>query len=498
METLDQSAVNLAKSIRQNESGGNFSARGKSGEYGAYQFTEPTWNNYSKQYGISVPLEQATPEQQNEVAYKKIKEWKDAGYNVGQVASMWNAGEKRKDAYLEGNKGVNDKGVSYDTAKYAENVAKTYQDYKSGNQNPDITPSSSTVDGYATKAYIPEGGMQQESGQPQNTGLLNQISNRLGDAGQALTQASTGQINPLSGLLQTAGAVGGAVGDVTSSLIKHIPILGGIFQGAEDIIGTGVKNVTENTTLGKAVVNEVQKFQASHPELAADIGAGFNIVTAIPILKGLGAVKEVVGSALSQSLKDVAEKSVMSEMTSVLSKTPAGKALLEDGGEQAIKESLVDSRHILGVEIENGRYATKEAQKVIESKINRLPSTGENLNEYINNKDVLDKSLEALKLLDGAEVSSSKIGGAVKTGITSAMVGAGETAGRALGIPGIGGLLGYGTRKVAHKIADKALSVKSLTRSVLKRSGANAVPVTAKKIAKTGLIGSSLLQKKSK
>ena len=63
-QQLDQDAVNLAKAIRQTESGGNFNARGKSGEFGAYQFTEPTWNAYASKYGINVPLEKATREQQ--------------------------------------------------------------------------------------------------------------------------------------------------------------------------------------------------------------------------------------------------------------------------------------------------------------------------------------------------------------------------------------------------------------------------------------------------
>lgn len=133
---LDQDAVNLAKAIRQQESGGDFQARGKSGEYGAYQFTEPTWKVYAKKHlGQDVPLSQATPEQQNEVAYKQIKEWKDAGRNPGEIASMWNAGESRKNAYLEGNSGVNKYGVHYDTAAYAKAVAENYQKIKSGSLN---------------------------------------------------------------------------------------------------------------------------------------------------------------------------------------------------------------------------------------------------------------------------------------------------------------------------------------------------------------------------
>lgn len=132
-QQLDQDAVNLAKAIRHHESGGNFAARGKSGEYGAYQFMPDTWKQWSRQYlGRDVPLERATPQEQNEVAYKRIKEWKDKGFNVGEIASAWNAGEGRKDAYKTGFKGVNSQGVAYDTGAYAEKVARTYQEMKRG------------------------------------------------------------------------------------------------------------------------------------------------------------------------------------------------------------------------------------------------------------------------------------------------------------------------------------------------------------------------------
>ena len=130
---LDPDAVNLAKAIRQTESGGDFKARGKSGEYGAYQFTEPTWNTYAQKHGVKAPLQQATPEQQNEVAYKQIKEWKDGGYNPGQIASMWNSG--KPDAYLDPTyKGVNKQGAKFDVPTYAKSVATAYHTIKQGGQ----------------------------------------------------------------------------------------------------------------------------------------------------------------------------------------------------------------------------------------------------------------------------------------------------------------------------------------------------------------------------
>lgn len=129
-QTLDPQIVALTKAIRQVESGGNFGARGGSGEVGGYQYTPDTWAGVAPKYGINVSLEQATPQQQNEVTYKRIKEWKDNGYNVGQIASMWNAGEGRPNAYKENWRGVNKHGVVYDTPAYAKKVATAYQSFK--------------------------------------------------------------------------------------------------------------------------------------------------------------------------------------------------------------------------------------------------------------------------------------------------------------------------------------------------------------------------------
>ena len=150
--SLDPQAVALAKAIRQSESGGNFNASGKSGEHGAYQYTDNTWAKDSASAGVHVPLQQATPEQQNEVAYNRIKGWKDAGYNPGQIASMWNAGAGEPDAYKgtfsngKPSVGVNGYGVKYDVPSYAKSVASAYQTLKGGGQvNADPNNPSSTA-----------------------------------------------------------------------------------------------------------------------------------------------------------------------------------------------------------------------------------------------------------------------------------------------------------------------------------------------------------------
>lgn len=141
--SLDPKIVNLAKAIRQTESQGNFQAQGKSGEYGAYQFMPSTWEGTAPKYGVNVPLQQATPEQQNEVAYKQLTDWskEHPDWNVGNFASAWNAGAGKPNAYLEGHVGVNDKGISYDTPAYAKQVATAYQQFKGQAQPDNAVPS---------------------------------------------------------------------------------------------------------------------------------------------------------------------------------------------------------------------------------------------------------------------------------------------------------------------------------------------------------------------
>src|ERR1035441_4508617 len=59
---------------------------------GRYQFTANTWKAYAREVlgNSNAPM---TPENQNQVAYPKMKQWKDAGNSYAQIASMWNAGE---------------------------------------------------------------------------------------------------------------------------------------------------------------------------------------------------------------------------------------------------------------------------------------------------------------------------------------------------------------------------------------------------------------------
>lgn len=308
---LDQQAVSMAKAIRQTESGGDWNAKGKSGEYGAYQFTPATWDAYSREAGVNAAFGAATPDQQNEVAYKKIKQWKDQGYNVGQVASMWNAGVGKPNAYIEGHKGKNSLGVEYDTPAYAKKVAEAYQRLK-GTEAPQPQVS------------------------PVNPTFLQDAGKSLGEVGTGLANAAgkafAGEINPASGLLQGAGALAGGINDLTGDVLHHTPIVGDVVRGAEGLIGKGVEKVA-NTQAGQNIIGRYQDFAAEHPEAAGNIGAAGEIVAAYPTLRGLAVTKNALKGGVKTALKGATDD-VLETVAKDLGPKGRAKAIVQRGTEK--------------------------------------------------------------------------------------------------------------------------------------------------------------------
>ncbi len=321
-EQLDPTVVNMARAIKSVETRGQadpYKARGKSGEYGAYQYTEPTWKADSAKYlGQEVPLENATTEQQNKVAYHKIKELKDKGYNPLQVASIWNSGKPDP----EGNVGTNKQGVHFDTPQYTKSVVDSYNKFRSG-LTPNPQPTTSTVGSNITGS-TPESAPEQ--------GLGEQLGGRLSNAATALNKGVTGEINPLSSILQTVGQGAGAVGDVVNKGLELIP---GIKQ-VEDFIGKGVGSAA-NTGVGKSILNTWQDFAQKHPEAADDIGAVGNILTTIPIFKGFGLAKEAIGTGFEKALG----KDALGSLVSDVAPKETGQALAKGIAKRGTTKSLI-------------------------------------------------------------------------------------------------------------------------------------------------------------
>lgn len=141
MDDKERLANAITKGLAYQENGGKLNLNnirsGQSGEMKSiFQFTPDTWKNYSKQvFGKEAPL---TNDNETYVVKQKVSGWIDKGFNAQQIASMWNAGESRPNAYKENWKGTNNYGVKYDTPTYAKNVLDYSRKFYSENssQNP--------------------------------------------------------------------------------------------------------------------------------------------------------------------------------------------------------------------------------------------------------------------------------------------------------------------------------------------------------------------------
>jgi hypothetical protein len=96
------------------ESGGDCTARGKSGEVGCLQFLPSTWAMWSTEVFGYVP--EMSKINELYVASAKITKWLFQGHTEEQIAVLWNSGGTTH------KKGVNKYGVPYDTFAYAKLV----------------------------------------------------------------------------------------------------------------------------------------------------------------------------------------------------------------------------------------------------------------------------------------------------------------------------------------------------------------------------------------
>lgn len=145
-------ALLITKALAYTENGGKptTAKAGKSGELKSiFQFLPSTWKLYSKQVlGQDVPL---TLESEAYVVHKKVSDWIDHLEEDGtpeeeiplKIASMWNAGERKADAYKENHKGTNKYGVAYDTPAYAKKVGNYVKEFS--NEGADQVPPDTKV-----------------------------------------------------------------------------------------------------------------------------------------------------------------------------------------------------------------------------------------------------------------------------------------------------------------------------------------------------------------
>lgn len=116
---LQERIDRLLKTIRIIETRENYQLKGKSREYGAYQFTPATWRWYCKMF-FNETLDITVPENQDKVARAKLEMLVRNGFTDEEIASFWNSGRKE----WEGRVGINKYGVKYNVPKYVREFIK--------------------------------------------------------------------------------------------------------------------------------------------------------------------------------------------------------------------------------------------------------------------------------------------------------------------------------------------------------------------------------------
>ena len=263
-----------------------------------------------------------------------------------------------------------------DTGKWAEAIAKA-EGYKGTYSNSKQQTQPVQEKKFADK---------------NRTEILNEDLNRRGEQFKTGIESliggkeKTGQTRA-SGLLQTVGAGAGALGDVTSAGLRLIP---GVKQ-LEGLIGTGVENLAK-TEIGQSVVNSMKEFADEHPELSKDLEAGFNIVTAIPILKGLGVAKNLAFDTASMALKNKAEKTFTDEVSRIVSKSARGSEFISRNPEAI--STLVKERII--PEIKDGTFNTISNRQAVRDEVKTINSQVKNLLKNDTTTRVADENLSII------------------------------------------------------------------------------------------------------
>lgn len=93
----DPKILKVVQTLRQIESGGDYSAVGDGGDaHGAFQYNErtgPGWKNIARQYlgDENAPMDRAN---QNKATYMRIADWKNQGFNLEEIPALWNGATK--------------------------------------------------------------------------------------------------------------------------------------------------------------------------------------------------------------------------------------------------------------------------------------------------------------------------------------------------------------------------------------------------------------------
>ena len=384
---LDQDVINLAKAIRQHETG-NRAVKGASGEMASrYQYMPGTWKSTAAKYlgNANAPL---TLENENKATYLKILDWKKAGYNPAQIASMWNSGSPK----WEGKVGINKAGVKYDVPNYVNSVYSLYKKNKEESikaQQPKIS-STQQADIDTAKQYnapfTPETGGS----------IIKETAKAAGNLPTSIWNFAKGVVNFLNPY-KAGQKIGEAAMSAISAdkegvsvidTIKELPQAAyetlfpeGIRAGMEGAAGTVVNTILKNKNLREASdkrLQEAQRIITSDP-----------FAQTAPLVLGAEALKgKVVNDAISKTGQKIIEP--------IKKTAEAGKELANKTTSYAVGQATALKPETISEIINKPEQFSKPAME----QVNRgsiSSKVWENIEAIINEKSETGKSYEVFR-----------------------------------------------------------------------------------------------------
>lgn len=423
---MDQDVINLAKAIRQKESGGDFNAVGDNGtSRGAYQWQAATWKGHAKEILGDENAEMSRDNQQA-VAYGMIKTWKDQGLNPAQIAAKWNSGSEKGWENKIGTTIINGKPIQYNVPQYVKDVTDTYQQFKLETQQ------------------APQQEVQQpETPQAEQPGLLASIGNAITDPFLALGGGVANLIRPMIGreasgekIPSIFGGEGvnpigyrdgqelGAV-DTAQQLAGNVAMAGSNFVGAGAVksIGTGILSKVSPSILslmkqGALATGAQMGGQAAEEGRSASdvlkqtaIGTAIGGVAGPVIGKTVGAIAKIPGALKVKTAEEILSTPV--EKLSTLNPTERS-FYFSKKAEQIAKNYEDDlakftAKHEQDVQNLNKAFeeTTTKITKTQEAAINSVKSEAENLNKQLADASIAEVESLKPKLIEAMRKNSN-------------------------------------------------------------------------------------------
>lgn len=369
---LDPGVVALVKSIRKQESGGDYNAVGDNGtSHGAYQYQKGTWEGRAKEFGFDP--KDFSPTNQDKVTYQWALARKNAGWTPEMIAAGHNTSEENAKSgawkTMKGDHTYDDgKVIGYDVPKYVNNVISEYQKQK--NEYLKTSQGGSAVSAQEEEASklgslsgrrVQETGQGTPIGETMARGAADMLMDPLKKAGYGTHNIFTAPENDIKGFTnmsgnyvntpgyingeeatpwQTTKQVAGTGLEVASDVVPFLKVGKAALMARPILASTGLgysQDVAQNLEEGKDIIS---KDSALMPGMGTAVGFAFGLLgsTAQKLLTPTAKLQEEAYLSGIEGMRNRVKTTDNAFVNNTITRTVDGKTVEITPLETLIKE----------------------------------------------------------------------------------------------------------------------------------------------------------------